>query len=198
MTSRKIIFIEFNELCPDLLRDWMSAGALPNFKRFHDASQVFTEVADVDEQEFLEPWIQWYSMHTGLSYPQHKVFHLTDGPKAGHTDIWHVLQEAGHTVGNFAGMNAPGLSGAGSFYLPDPWCSTEPPHPAEMQAYQRVVLTKVQENSNASAGLGKKDYLDFLRFLVARGLRPQSVLAILQQLATDTPLKRGPENSLGR
>jgi hypothetical protein len=183
--GKRIILLEFNELCPDLLTEWMAAGKLPNFKRFHDASRACIAHADVDDPELLEPWIQWYSMHTGLSYPQHGVLHLTDGPRAGHTDIWHALAEQGFTVGNCAGMNAGRVEGPGSFYLPDPWCSTEAPFPAELEAYQRVVLSQVQENSNKAAKLDGPAMLRFLRFVAGHGLRPSSVQAILRQLTTD-------------
>src|SRR5215470_15527589 len=97
---RKVIVLEFNELCPPLLERWMSAGKLPHFKRFYDSSRIFTAVADEARPDRLEPWIQWYSVHTGLSHRQHGVLHLTDGPAAGHQDIWHMLAEHGYTVGN--------------------------------------------------------------------------------------------------
>lgn len=183
--GNRIVFIEFNELCPELLGRWMGDGTLPNFKRFHAASQVFTGVADVADPKFLEPWIQWYSMHTGLSYDQHQVFHLTDGPGAGHTDIWHALLAAGLSVGNCAGMNAPGFAAPGSFYLPDPWCRTETPYPAELAAYQTVVVNKVQENTKATTALGRAEYIEFAKFLVGNGLRSGTVLAIAEQLFSE-------------
>lgn len=189
MHGKRVITIEFNELCPRLLEGWMAEGKLPNFKRFHDKSQVLTGLADVTDPKFLEPWIQWYSLHTGLSYDQHSVFHLTDGPAAGHTDVWHALLDAGLSVGNCAGMNAGAFAKPGSFYLPDPWCSTEAPYPPELAAYQRVVVTKVQENSNTAAPLSRKDYANFVSFLVRNGLRSTTVLAIVEQLMAE---RRGP------
>ncbi|MCO6419543.1 hypothetical protein JYK14_25745 [Siccirubricoccus sp. KC 17139] len=45
--GRRIILIEFNELCPGLLNRWMAEGRLPNFRRFHDSAQVLTGTADV-------------------------------------------------------------------------------------------------------------------------------------------------------
>ena len=183
--GNRIVFIEFNELCPDLLARWMADGTLPNFRRFHDASQVFTGAADVTDPRFLEPWIQWYSLHTGLSYDQHEVFHLTDGPTAGHTDVWHALLDGGITVGNCASMNAPAFAAPGSFYLPDPWCMTEPPFPAELAAYQKIIVSKVQENSNAGAAVSRADYIDFAKFLVRNGLRTGTVMAIVEQLVAE-------------
>ena len=192
---RKVVFLEFNELSPTLLNRWMAAGQLPNFKRFHDQSQVFVGTADMPARPDLEPWIQWYSLHTGLSYPQHRVYHLTDGPKAGHVDIWHHLLAHGYSVGNCAGMNAPGFAAPGSFYIPDPWCNTESPYPEELRAYQRVILGLVQENSNAAAAPGKSDYLALLGFLATHGLSSTSVTAAARQLLTEA---RNPKASWKR
>ncbi len=185
MQAKKLVFLEFNELCPSLLARWMGQGVLPSFKKFHDDSQVFTGTADAREQEFLEPWIQWYSQHTGLDYYTHNVFHLTDGPAAPYTDIWHSLLDGGLSVGNFAGMNAGKLSGRGSFYMPDPWCMTEAPFPAELAAFHSFIAAKVQESSNATARLDRGAYVAFVRFLVSHGLSLESIAAIVRQLASE-------------
>jgi hypothetical protein len=72
----------------------MEQGRLSNFKRLYDQSEKFTTLADVADPRKLEPWIQWYSTHTGLAYDQHRVFHLTVGPRAKHRDIsQHLLPD---------------------------------------------------------------------------------------------------------
>ncbi len=186
MSSRKIVVLEFNELCPSLLARWMGEGKLPNFKRFHDASQVVTGQADVKEQQFLEPWIQWYSMHTGLDYYTHQVFNLTDGPAAGHTDTWHALLDGGLTVGNFGGMNAGRFEAPGSFYVPDPWCTTEAPSPAKLADFHGFIASKVQDNTQSGAPNPNASPVRFLSFLLGHGLSLESVLAIGRQLASET------------
>jgi hypothetical protein len=190
MAGRRVILLEFNELCRDLLADWMAKGLLPNFQEFYSKSRVFTAHADVTEQDHLEPWIQWYSLHTGFSYEQHRVFHLTDGPKRGLKDIWQLLLENGYRVGNCAGMNSPGFVSEGSFYLPDPWCNSQKPYPPEMQAYQLVVLTNVQENTNISMSLDRNNYFEFLKFWMTHGLTAKSVAKILRQLLLEARDKR--------
>ena len=182
MAQQRLIILEFNELCPELLQRWMADGSLPHFKQFYAASEAYMAHADVELP--LSPWVQWVLMHTGLSYQQHGVQHLTDGPrvKHDHTDIWRVLLDAGLRVANCGSMNASGFRSTGSFFLPDPWCTTEQPYPEELSAYQRVVLSKVQENTN-SAQLDRKAYIDFLRFVTTHGLSSRSMLAVLQQLA---------------
>lgn len=187
----KLVLLEFNELCPSLLQQWMAAGDLPNFKKFFNESDSFVTVADEPEGANLEPWIQWYSMHTGLSFQQHKVFHLTDGPGAGHDDIWQVLRRHGKGVGNFSSMNAKRFDGERSFYVPDPWCTSQRAFPDELNRFHRVVGKKVQEYSNSSDSLGMKDYTEFLSFLVTHGLRPTTVLAILRTLAEEVTSRGG-------
>ncbi len=183
MTS--VILIEFNELCPRLLDFWMAAGHLPNFKRFYEQSQVFVTEADETNPINLEPWIQWYSVHTGLPYQKHGVFHLTDGPRAGHPDIWSVLHDHGKRVWNCSSMNARGFSFSGSAFLPDPWCTTERAHPAELETFRRFVAHHVQEYSNPDPDFGLWDNAQFAGFMATHGLRLTTVSAIVQQLASE-------------
>lgn len=184
MMPRKLLVLEFNELCPPLLKKWMAAGELPNFKKLHDASEVFVTVADA-EPPALEPWVQWYSMHTGLCYDQHQVFRLTDGPRAGHADIWSVLRDAGLKTGNCSSMNARGYSAPGSFYVPDPWCTTERADPEELNIFYDFVAGMVQEYSNRDKKLSAATAARFLWFMVRHGMKIGTALDIVRQLADE-------------
>ena len=181
----RVILIEFNELTPRLLDAWMASGDLPNFKHFHDRSQVFVTEADDSDPVNLEPWIQWYSIHTGLPFRQHGVFHLTDGLRAGHPDVWSVLHGYGKRVWNCASMNARGFSYEGSAFLSDPWCSTESAHPAELTTFQRFVAHQVQEHAKPENGLGLRDNAGFIAFMATHGLRLSTVSAITRQLLSE-------------
>ena len=180
---KKLILIEFNELCPPLLARWMAEGKLPNFAKFHGQSDVFTTRADEPEGLNLEPWIQWYSLHTGIPFSQHHVFHLTDGPRAAHPDIWSILSANGHSVWNCSSMNARRIAAPGARYIPDPWCDSELPYPPDMQAYYKVVSQQVKEYSNRDHGLSLGDLTRFLWFMATHGLSPATVSAIVGQLA---------------
>jgi hypothetical protein len=181
----RLILIEFNELCPGLLDNWMAAGYLPNFKDFYERSQVFVTEADETEPVNLEPWIQWYSIHTGLPYREHGVFHLTDGPRAGHADIWGILHDYGKRVWNCSSMNSRGFSVPGSAFLPDPWCASERAHPAELDLFQRFVAHYVQEYTNPGSSPCLRDQAQFVRFMATHGLRLGTVSAIVRQLAAE-------------
>ena len=180
---KRLVLIEFNELCPSLLAQWMGEGKLPNFAKFHAQSEVFTTRADVEEGPNLEPWIQWYSLHTGLPFSQHNVFHLTDGPRATHPDVWSILSARGFSVWNCSSMNARRIAAKGARYIPDPWCDSELPFPPQMQAYTKVVSQQVKEYSNRKRGLSLGDLTRFLWFMASHGLSAGTVKAILAQLA---------------
>ena len=187
--SRKLLLLEFNELCPHLLEKWMGEGKLPNFQRFYSDSQAYITEADA-EPPALEPWIQWYSVHTGLSYDQHHVFRLTDGSDAGHPDMWQIVREAGLKTGNFSSMNAKGYAAERSFYLPDPWCTTERSYPEELEAFRRFVSQRVQEYTNPTKAAAATSTASFIAFLATHGIRPRTVTDICKQLFADTFLNR--------
>jgi len=178
---RRVLLLEFNEICPPLIDKWMGEGKLPSFAEFHRSSEVFTTIADVSDPEYLEPWIQWYSIHTGLPYSEHKIFYLTDGPKTDHPDVWHRLQAVGKSVMNFGSMNARALAGSDALYLPDPWCSNEPAVPSEIEVFKTSMARLVQENTKGII-LSPSELVPFIRFLVRHGLQVDTVRAALNQL----------------
>ena len=177
----KVIMVEFNELSPVLLHKWMGSGDLPNFKKLHDGAAVYTTVSDELEPSNMEPWIQWYSIHTGLPYSEHKVFHLTDGPRADHLDIWRHLYLNGKKVWNCSSMNAKQFSYTSSTYLPDPWCTSESAYPVELNKFHKFVSRQVREYSSTSNG-SKREVIEFVTFMMAHGLSFSGLKSILSQL----------------
>jgi hypothetical protein len=183
--GRRLIALELNELCPDLLARWMADGSLPNFKRLHASSQVFTTRADVDEPALLEPWIQWYSVHTGLPYDQHRVFHLTEGKRGGHDDVYRMLLAAGRRVASFASMNVAPFMAPGSLFVGDPWSEEGDASPSELNVYNRFVSHNVREYSNASDRMVASDYARFLAFMARHGLSAATIAGIVKQLGEE-------------
>lgn len=181
----RLIALELNELCPSLLTKWMAEGALPNFKRLHDESDVFVTRADVDDTALLEPWIQWHSVHTGLAYDQHRVFHLTEGPRAGHPDVYRMLMATGRRVASFASMNVAPFAREGSVFVGDPWSENNDAFPPEYNTYNRFVSHNVREYSNSKSRMSAADYARFLGFMASHGLSPATVTGIVNQLGAE-------------
>src|SRR5215203_5403754 len=76
----RVLLLEFNELSPTLIKQFIADGRLPNFARMRNESQTF--ITDAEEAApNLEPWIQWVTVHSGLTYDEHGVFRLGEGSK---------------------------------------------------------------------------------------------------------------------
>src|SRR6185437_16615213 len=108
----------------------------------------------------LKPWVQWYSIHTGIPASTHGVHHLTEGADRNDADIWRILWEHGHRVMSWLAMNAPRLGHPDSIYFPDPW-STAKPYPPELDNLYRLVAREIQEHSNTSTSTGLRTVADF-------------------------------------
>ncbi len=178
----KMILLEFNELSPVLMEKFIAAGKLPNFKRFHDESQVFTTEADAPAPD-LEPWIQWVTVHSGIPYEQHQVHHLGDGHKLEVPNIWDRLSAAGKSVWVCGSMNVDYEAPINGWVLPDPWVRRAAPTPSELEPYYKFVSANVQEHTSGNVALTRSDQIAFLRFMATHGLRPKTVASILGQLA---------------
>jgi hypothetical protein len=179
-----VILIEFNELSPSLMQRFMSQGRLPSFQRLYEESQIFVTDAE-EEPPYLEPWIQWVTVHSGMPYRQHEVFHLSDGYKLPHDCVWDVLSKAGRRVWVCGSMNLRYSLPVNGWVLPDPWAVDAMPHPEELVPYHRFVRTSVMEHTRDHVPLSKGDYWKFLTFMTRHGLSPSTVAAIVRQLGSE-------------
>jgi len=176
-----VILLEFNELTPTLVHRFMSAGKLPNFKRFYEEAGAY--VTDAEEiQDNLEPWIQWVTVHTGLSFAEHGVFTLGDGHKLKSKSLWDLVSDAGRPVWVCGSMNARYDLPLNGSLLPDPWNTTTAPHPNALLPYCRFVQRNVQEHTNDRVPLSAGDYLSFLRFMMTHGMSAATTRATVEQL----------------
>jgi len=178
------VLLEFNELTPALMDRFIADGKLPNFARLRESCEVF--ISDAEEQEpYLEPWIQWVTVHTGVPYSEHGVFRLSEGHKLRHKNVWDLIAESGEPVWVCGSMNASREKGTKGYLLPDPWSADFAPQPETLLPYFRFVQRNVQEYSNDRVPLSKSDYLRFMRFMIGHGLSANSVAAIFRQLLSE-------------
>ncbi len=176
-----VVLLEFNELCPSLMNDFIDQGKLPNFKRLRDTSSAYITTAS-EPQSLLEPWIQWVNVHTGVPYTEHGVSQLGENDKIKQPAIWDLISDAGKAVWVCSSMNvacSPTIKGS---VLPDPWSRDAVIKPASLQTFYDFVKKQVQEHSNASASFGKSDYLRFLAFMASHGLSAATVRTSIKQL----------------
>jgi hypothetical protein len=185
-----MILLEFNELSPALMETFIEQGYLPNFKRLRDSSQAFITEAD-EVAPNLDPWIQWVTVHSGLSFDQHGIHHLGDGHKLAVKSLWDIIAARGKKVWICGSMNIkydPPLRGA---VVPDPWTVGMSPFPEELKPYYLFVQRNVQEYTNDNVPLSTGDYLRFLRFMVSHGLSLHTIRSIVAQLAAERRTGKG-------
>jgi hypothetical protein len=179
--SASVILLEFNELCPSLMSRFISEGHLPNFKRFSDESAVYLTEAE-ERAPYLDPWIQWITVHTGLNFRQHGVERLNEGHTVSAKRVWDVVSEAGSPVWVCGSMNVgyrPGLKGA---LMPDPWTTHVKPTPDELNPFFYFVQRNVLEYTNERVPLTRADYLNFMKFMAQHGLSSTTMVATARQL----------------
>jgi hypothetical protein len=185
-----MILLEFNELSPALMETFIDQGYLPNFKRLRNQSQVFTTDAE-EVAPNLDPWIQWVTVHSGLSYDEHGIFHLGDGHKLAVKSLWDLIAARGKTVWVCGSMNIKydlPLNGA---VIPDPWTVGTAPAPADLEPYYLFVQRNVQEYTNDRVPLSRGDYFRFLKFMLTHGMSVGTVASIVGQLLGEKRTGKG-------
>lgn len=132
--DRRLMLIELNEFSVDLFQQGVRELRLPHIERLLNMQQATTQTDDQVEHRGLDPWVQWVSVHTGLSSSVHKVIHLGDAPaKLGYHQLWEVLSSCGVSSGVWGAMNATrGDAEKCRFFLPDPWTFMEKAHPPRL------------------------------------------------------------------
>ena len=184
MPANPVILLEFNELCPSLMAQFIEEGHLPNFKKLRDSSAVFTTEAK-ESQAYLEPWIQWINVHVGVPFSEHGVELLGDGVKVKQPAVWDLLSDAGMNVWVCGSMNVHATTEVKGSMLPDPWTDESFTRPAELLTYTHFVRKQVQEHSNASAHFAKSDYLRFVKFMLTHGLSAHTTKSAVRQISKE-------------
>jgi hypothetical protein len=154
---RQLLCVELNEFNRQLLEEAAESLNLTHVKKLIALpyeSKIVTE--DLYDSGFLEPWVQWVSVHTGVPSTEHKIKHLGDVTLLKHDQIWERLHDQGVTSGIWGAMNATrGRAECCHFFLPDPWTFSEVAVPKEVN-----------------------NLLDFPRYLARNYLRPNLVLVL--------------------
>lgn len=132
----KVFLLELNEFSLPLLEEATCLWKLPHLAHLLRLQRAKTHTEDAYESDFLEPWVQWVSAHTGLSSKEHRIKHLGDVPKQGTDQLWERLSDQGVTSGIWSPMNARrGRAEKCLFFLPDPWTASENAYPSDLNSF---------------------------------------------------------------
>lgn len=166
--SRKLVFVELNELNFDLVRRYLSTQELPSFRRLLGSFQP-VETFGEHKYEELEPWIQWVSAHSGKTYGEHGVFRLGDGAHTDFPQIFETLERQGLRVGAISPMNSRNALARPAYFVPDPWTVT----PSDGSGFSRRLTAMLRQTVNENAQ--ERISLASLLALAETGLRTLGV-----------------------
>ena len=143
----KLIFWELNELNFDYIKAYIERGKLPNWERFINTHGIVTTFSE-DHYEQLEPWIQWPSVRTGLSFQDHQLFRLGDIESSHHKQHWEVIEDRGYTVAAVSPINGANKTNNSPFWIPDPWVDTKISGNGFVRRIAGAIKQAVNDNSH--------------------------------------------------
>lgn len=143
-----VLLLELNEVNIDDVERYVRVGKLPVLGELIRRHGVMETTSEQGYDE-LEPWIQWVTAHTGLSFAEHGVFRLGDIIDKDIPQIWDVLEAQGFVVGAVSPMNANNRCRKAAFFVPDPWTSTPVSGSLLMRGLSGAVSQAVNDNANA-------------------------------------------------
>lgn len=149
----KALIIQLNEINFDLVQCYLNNNIhLPNFsKLLSNYNHALTD--SEEEYDKLEPWIQWVSFYTGLSYDQHRVYRLGDIINTNHSMIFSEYEKLGLKVGLVAPMNAKNDLIEPSYFIPDPWTKTLADTSSFSKRVSEMLVQTVNDNSSGKVSI---------------------------------------------
>lgn len=165
-STKQLILLELNEINFDIVQKYVAADAaqFPSLKKLLSGAQIRTTCEK--QYEELEPWIQWASVHTCMTYAEHGVFRLGDIVGSGIPQIFEQLEQAGYKVGAISAMNAENRLKQPAYFIPDPWTQTPTDSSWWSQSLGQAVSQAVNDNAKAhiTAKSALQVVLGLLRF----------------------------------
>lgn len=160
MSGRRLVLIELNEINFDIVSRYIEGGLLrlPALKALLAGPKVVT--SSERRYEELEPWIQWPSVHSGMSFPEHGIFRLGDVVNAPHVpQMFEQLEAAGYRIGVISAMNAANRLRSPAYFIPDPWTKTDSDGSAWSRGLAAAVSQAVNDNSAGRITLASAAWL---------------------------------------
>lgn len=161
-----MILLGLNELNLDYLISYVKKypGKLGNFERLLEKG--FAQTISENEYDKLEPWIQWVTVHTGLTFDEHGIFRLGDiVDRPDIEQIHEVLEKNGFSVGAVSPFNVENRLKRPKFFIPDPWTKTVVSGTLLARKLSGAISNLVNSNAGNRAKLSDLMYVG-LGFLV--------------------------------
>lgn len=197
-----LFLLELNEVNFEYVQYYADRNLLPSFQTLLERHS-YSETTSENEYENLEPWIQWVTAHTGLSFAEHRVHRLGDIVHSDLEQIWERLADRGLRVGAISPMNAKCRRSDLAFFIPDPWTRTTVIAPPSVKRLYSAICQAVGDNAKARitpislfyllfgtiTTVKPSKYFRYLQLIIGSARRPWLKPIILDQLLSDLFLK---------
>jgi len=124
--------------------------------------------------EELEPWIQWPTARTGLTYQEHGIFRLGDTEKSRYRQHWEILEDRGYSVAAISPINGSNNTNSSPFWIPDPWVDTKISGKGFIERIAKAIKQAVNDNSQEK-------------------LEAKTIVVLLEALLTKSQLSSWPQ-----
>jgi len=176
--SKKLIFIQLNEINFEFLKEYFKIKNYPNLKL------IFNKISLTKSEKnyhLLEPWIQWQSIYTGLTAKAHGIFRLGDVEKKNIPQFYEKLDKLGYSIGAISPMNCINRCKNPSYFIPDPWVNSKSDNSKLSKIISRVLRDTV--NNNAGGKIGILNYF-LIVILIIKFSRIKNLLLYIYYFAT--------------
>lgn len=185
MASKKLLFLEFNEInwsVIDKLTAERGAGFLPNFNRLKHQGAWGTPMA-LEKPPFLDPWVTWVTVHTGVTQDVHGAKVLEqDTAAVNAVRSWEYVARAGRSVGVFGSIGAYPPQSVDGFVVPGPFAPGDETFPAALSPIQALN----RQHTHAHGGSRRAESLGSMVSsglqLLTLGLKASTCARIVAQL----------------
>lgn len=203
--KENVLIIELNEFNTDLLTAAAKAYPLANISKLLNKHRAHYKTNDRYNSGYLEPWVQWVSIHTGTQSQKHKIKHLGDLPDLQCAQSWEILSDHNITTGIWGVMNGARRNKENvKFFLPDPWTFDENAYPAKLnnlldlpryvsKNYRNLKVSKLLSQALKlfhfifTSGQGTKIFTESFRLLASllkRGKKPYVFISFFDYIST--------------
>lgn len=105
-SQKDYLIIELNGFNADLLKTATQTHNLPALKKILSFNQTHYKTFDRSNTGYLELWVQWVSIHTGVPSTKHKIKTLNECPPETYPQCWEILSDHHITTGVWGAPNA--------------------------------------------------------------------------------------------
>lgn len=142
----KKLILELNEFNFDLLKK--ASQTRPNIAAVLAKSGIAEFRIDEDyDSDYLEPWAQWITVHTGKPCTVHKIKHLGDVENLQYKQVWDLDPQKFGKVWGCLNSKSPNIDN-GVKYFPDPWTKSSDTNMPKARRLQNFLRFAVSARSN--------------------------------------------------